>query len=260
MAAYIAIFLSLICITLLVYVLIRFKKLFSTEAIIEKTKVQMNKIIGDINKNANMDIDLINEATKRTRELMTAADTKMEELKEATSILRDMIAAVEKGSKFRADQSQIYVENSYGNEIKPMGQVNQSTPAGENSDKLVNQGYKKPNPIVNVGGYSSAAYRAKAYQATQYKDAFDDNDLIENKKEPESMQEPIATENVNMIPKIVTNIIPDDGSKSKKSLNEKVERLFRSGMQVDDIAIELSCSSSEVQFIIDMLVQPDDML
>ena len=41
--------------------------------------------------------------------------------------------------------------------------------------------------------------------------------------------------------------------KADNTLKEKVEQLFRQGMQVDDIAAELSCPSSEVQFIIDML-------
>ena len=40
MAAYIAIFLSLVCIILMIIILIRFKKLFSTDAIIDKTKAQ----------------------------------------------------------------------------------------------------------------------------------------------------------------------------------------------------------------------------
>ena len=41
--------------------------------------------------------------------------------------------------------------------------------------------------------------------------------------------------------------------KSDRSLKDKVERLFNQGMQIEDIAQELSCPVSEVQFIIDML-------
>ena len=42
MLAYIAIFLSTISITLMVIILIKFKKIFTTDKIIEKTKNQMN--------------------------------------------------------------------------------------------------------------------------------------------------------------------------------------------------------------------------
>ena len=99
MAAYIAIILSSISIVLLIAVLLKFKKLFSTESLIENTKIKMNKIISDINKNANMDIDLINEATRRTRQLIKETDEKMEEFKEASQMLRDMIATVEHQTK-----------------------------------------------------------------------------------------------------------------------------------------------------------------
>ena len=58
MAAYIAIFLSLVSLILMFIILIRFKKLFSTDAIIDKTKAQMNRVIMDVNNNASRDIEL----------------------------------------------------------------------------------------------------------------------------------------------------------------------------------------------------------
>ena len=72
MAAYIALFFSLVSLILMIVILIRFKKLFSTDAIIEKTKAQMNRVIMDVNNNANRDLELINESVensflKRTR-------------------------------------------------------------------------------------------------------------------------------------------------------------------------------------------------
>jgi len=60
MLAGIAIFLSSISIILMLVILIKFKKLFSTESIIEKTKSQMNRVIMDVNNNANRDLELIN--------------------------------------------------------------------------------------------------------------------------------------------------------------------------------------------------------
>ena len=58
------------------------------------------------------------------------------------------------------------------------------------------------------------------------------------------------------VPLIITKIYDDqvnEKKKSNKQIDEKVEKLFRQGMNVDDIAAELSCSIAEVQFIIDML-------
>ena len=69
MAAYIALFISLVSLFLMIIILIRFKKLFSTDAIIDKTKSQMNRVIMDVNNNANRDIELINESSRRLRAL-----------------------------------------------------------------------------------------------------------------------------------------------------------------------------------------------
>ena len=60
------------------------------------------------------------------------------------------------------------------------------------------------------------------------------------------------------VPLIVTKVYDDSkdavkNQNTNSSLKEKVEKLFNQGMQVDDIAQELSCPASEVQFIIDML-------
>ena len=221
MAAYIAIILSSISIILLIVVLIRFKKLFSTDSIIEKTKAKMNQVISDINQNANMDIDLINDATKRIRVLMKEADSKMEEFKEAAKILRDMIATVETESRNKVDQSHIYMKNSLIDEIKPVGNVN--------------------NYSGRVSSLKIRAYQEADSSISDKEDFSSDKTEQDNNFLPEKR-----------IPKIVTNIIPNNNVQ-KKSLNDRVERLFRTGMNVEDIAMELSCSSSEVQFIIDML-------
>ena len=65
------------------------------------------------------------------------------------------------------------------------------------------------------------------------------------------------------VPLIVTKVYDEKPAQYKpqftapktqsQTLKDKVEKLFRQGMQIEDIAMELSCPSSEVQFIIDML-------
>lgn len=96
MATYIALFISLVSLILMIIILIRFKKLFSTDAIIEKTKNQMNRVIMDVNNNANRDMELINESSRRLRALLNEADKKMENFREATQLLRNTMAEAEK--------------------------------------------------------------------------------------------------------------------------------------------------------------------
>ena len=67
---YIAITLSLINICLLFVFLFKFKSLFTTDDIVEKTKQKINQIVGDVNQNAQRDIDLINHCQRQMRALL----------------------------------------------------------------------------------------------------------------------------------------------------------------------------------------------
>lgn len=47
--------------------LVKFKKLFSTESIIEKTREQLNQLVKEIDKAADRDIYLAEETSKRLK-------------------------------------------------------------------------------------------------------------------------------------------------------------------------------------------------
>lgn len=219
MASYIALFFSLVSIILMIVILIRFKKLFSTDSIIEKTKSQMNRIVMDINNNANRDIELINEATRRLRALLNDADKKMENFREASQMLRDTIAETEKLKK-----SNSYIDSSAMYSVK-------KTPAAQNQRSLFDE----------------------------------DEPPVKSEKSQQSNKSIVKDETIvtatgaayKEVPLIITKVYDDkktsDNPISKRSLKEKVEKLFNQGMQISDIAAELSCPISEVQFIIDMM-------
>ncbi len=231
MLAYIAIFLSTISIILMVIILIKFKKIFSTDKIIEKTKNQMNRVIIDVNSNANRDIQLINEATKRTRALLNDADRKMDQFRQAGQLL---------------DNKLIQVEKSYNN-------VSSRSVIIENDYKTKSNGYnrkqdKKSNPYINPN--DSYEIKKNPNQQSLFDEDNEDSLLSDVTK---VTHEGAAYKEV---PLIITKIYDDQANEKKKSnkpLDDKVEKLFRQGMNVDDIAAELSCSIAEVQFIIDML-------
>lgn len=220
MASYIAMFFSLVSLILMIVILIRFKKLFSTDAIIEKTKSQMNRVIMDVNNNANRDIELINESSRRLRALLNDADKKMENFREASQLLRDMITTAEKTGE-KASKPVIYVE-----EQRPAKTKTYIDPSAA---------YKVNKEIKNNGNENQRSL-------------FDDDETIVT-SDGAAYKE---------VPLIITKVYDDKKTeaepKSNRSLKEKVEKLFKQGMQIDDIAAELSCPISEVQFIIDMCV------
>ena len=238
MAAYIAIFLSLVSIILMVIILIRFKKLFSTDSIIDKTKAQMNRVIMDVNYNAKRDLELLNESSRRLRLLLEDADKKMEEFSEAAQLLRNLLAEAEKAAGSNSGKI-VYVEAQTTVEPK----------------KEVSKPKQKQNPYIDP----NAAYRVRNIPpaAGSQQSLFDE---VENEEDQKSIlkDETLVTPEgaaYKEVPLIITKVYDDKvtNQKSNRSLKENVERLFNQGMQIDDIATELSCSTSEVQFIIDML-------
>ena len=112
----------------------------------------------------------------------------------------------------------------------------------------------KTNPYIDP----DASYRVRTMPpaAGTQQSLFDDVDSEE--PEPILKDETIVTPEgaaYKEVPLIITKVYDDkaETQKSNRTLKENVERLFQQGMQIDDIAAELSCSTSEVQFIIDML-------
>lgn len=233
MLAAVAIILSSISIILMLVILFKFKKLFSTGAIIEKTQNQMNRVIMDVNNNANRDLELINEATKRTRALINEADKKMETFKEATQILRGMIAEAEKVSK-KNYKSPIYSDIEGLSNIKPVGYKEEKKSAYIDPDASF-EITKTSSPQGSL--FDEVEIRPKSILKDETKVTTDGAAYKE-------------------VPLIITKVYDDKAkeiSKSSQSINQKVEKLFQQGMQIEEIAAELSCSIAEVQFIIDML-------
>ena len=210
-----ALFFSIISVLIMIIILFKFKKLFSTDSIIEKTRDRMNKLIADINRNANNDIELLNESTRRIRVLLKDADEKMQSFNEATERLREMIAETEKISKKSMPEKNKPKINPY------------------------EKNFIDPNSSYEVTNNESLGA------------LFDENDLV-LKDETKVTAEGAAYKEV---PLIITKVYDDNvalNANSDNSLGPKVSRMYANGMTVEEIALELDCSTSEVQFIIDM--------
>ena len=247
MAAYIALFISLVSLILMIVILIRFKKLFSTDAIIDKTKSQMNRVIMDVNNNANRDIELINESSRRLRALLNEADKKMENFQEAMQLLRNTITEAEKTSHSNGRSYSGLQESQRFADIKPVGQKSKKTTSID-PDASFEITKKAPSHQGSLFDDPEPATILKDETlVTQDGAAYKEVPLIVTKVYDE---EPPAEKQYP--PKNLPFFAPPPPV-SNRTLKDKVEKLFNQGMQVDDIAEELSCPASEVQFIIDML-------
>lgn len=261
MAATIAITLSLITIVLLLIFLIRFKKIFSTENIIEKTKSYMDRMIKDINGQANRDLDLINESSRRLRALLNETEHKMEQFREASRLLQNAIAEADKVSRLSGN-SPLYVENKNVSEIKPVRKPSVSK-------KIVVEENNTPSLFDNQAISPDSSYEIVKPQQSSLFDA----------EEESSNNNPILDDVTNVmpdgsaykhVPLIITKVLDEEprgsnqgqtenkvrqfngAAAGKKEFSEQVMDLFNKGFQIEQIANELSCSITEVQFVIDM--------
>lgn len=233
---------------------IRFKKLFSTGKIVDNTREQLQKMIQDIDSQTDRDLYIIRESSKNLRTLMEDADKKMNQFSEATDRLRTMIAETEKVSKSKIS-------------LEPATVISENKPVQMKRKTLT-------NPQIN--SYIKNTKASKNYNSESAYEVRKDmqGDLFSEETGGTLLKDETTVTSdgaaYKEVPLIITNIYEDkpvDESampasdirvpiveyKKPTSLKEKVEELYKQGFKSDEIAQSLSCSITEVDFIIDML-------
>ncbi|MCR4734765.1 MAG: hypothetical protein K5829_07180 [Treponema sp.] len=232
---------TIVNISLWVILLIRFKKLFSTDSIIERTRAQMNQMVSDIDKATDRNMFLVKESEKRLKEELAEADKKMELFREATDRLRDMIAEADRINKISNKSQSLYQDFN-----------KTSFAAGLNSKKAVSSYLKEKNRPISSNIDPDSSYELNS-QGELFSSSQESSIL---KNETNVTQDGAAFREV---PLIITKVLdetssePENNSLSSKSLSEQVKILFEQGYKAEEIAAQLSCSITEVQFIIDMI-------
>ena len=207
-------------IILWIVLLIRFKKLFSTDNIIEKTQDKLNHLIREIDNAADRDTYLAKETTKRIKEMIDEAELKMELFREATQRLRDMIAEADRINRGHGVAQRLA--------IKPA-----------------------PDP--------DAAYEIKVSdKRPEQGNLFEQQDETKPIQKNETKVTPDGAA-YHEIPLIITKVYDEKPAQMspeeiKKNLPHLVHKKLDQGMTPEEIAANLNCSITEVQFIIDMCV------
>ncbi len=221
--------LTLINIGLWLVFLLRFKRLFSTDKIIEKTKARINEIEKQINTVTDRNLYIAKETTKNIETMLNDVDRKMELFREATQRLRSMIREADKINRLS----------------------NQSLSLHQDFSKIAK---------VNSAKKTEQIDKDAVYSANVQGDLFTSNENTSILKD-ETKITPDGTA-YKEVPLIHTNVLDDipifnneeSYVESKRKISEKkVKEKYLEGLTVEQIATELKCSVVEVQFIIDML-------
>lgn len=254
--------------------LARFKKIFSTDSIIDKTREQMNKFISDIDKATDRDVYLSGEAAKRIQKLLDEEEQKLEMFNQASSRLRDMIAEADRINKLSNKKSTIFqdfnkvqpVKKNYNNNInaylenaRKASQKNNQTLDPESTFEPVKTGQqdlfeeKQENIIKQEMNVTSegAAYKEVPLIITEiYQDKKEDDDGAEP-VEKQGAEEQMQNTRSDYETPIIESSVPE--RTHNQSLSKKVQDLYEQGMDSEEIASKLSCSITEVDLILAML-------
>lgn len=242
---YLMIFICIINIILWIVFLARFKKLFSTDSIIENTREELNLLLKDLDRAADRDIQLAEESSKRLKAAVEDAEKKMDLFIEASNRLKGMISEADKINK---------ISNQNNSLFQDFNKISQKKTVQK---KQVNSYIKNSTSKKTTSVDPEAVYEvSKSNQGDLFGNIDDSVILNLNNQETKVTEDGAAFKEV---PLIITKVLDDEKVAAKTaveekqlSLEKKVNNLFNEGFSVEEIASKLSCSITEVQFIIDM--------
>ena len=204
--------------------IVRFKRLFSADDVIEKARAEMDNMIRDINNNTVRAIDIIDDRTKQLKRLIEEADRKIalarsEEAKKiSVSALRDTL------EKKTVPEASRRAANTY----------KKNTPRS------------RPSPDASY----AVTGEGDVFAETQHSLFDDTRTSVRTKAEMNVMRNGTSYTKVPVIKPDVyfseTPIVP------KKNFTKQVLEMSEMGLSIEQIAKRLSCSKTEVQMILDM--------
>lgn len=204
--------------------IVRFKRLFSADDVIEKTRAEMDNMIRDINNNTVRAIDIIDDRTKQLKRLIEEADRRI------------ALARSEEAKKITASALRDTLEKKSVSEV--------SRRAANTYKKNVPRSRPSPDASYAVTG------EAEALAEMQHSLFDDTRTSVRTKAEMNVTDDGASYAKVPVIKPDVyfseTPIVP------KKNFTKQVLEMAEMGLTIEQIAKQLSCSKTEVQMILDM--------
>lgn len=201
----------------------KFTKIFSTADIIENTRNELNKMIIDVNRNAERNINLIEDRIKTLKELIAEADKRV--------------------TLAQSEEQKKAIESEYRKTLRSASAAASMAAGGLSSAAQA------------AGRYKRNAQSVPANTIRQETDI--QTDLFAAAEPEVKIDQPVHIEPDGTAYKTVPVITPkvfvsDNPVKIKKDFNTEVKERYEQGETVEEIAAALSSSITEVQFALDM--------
>lgn len=214
----------------------KFKSLFNTDDIMNKTRTEIRGMIDDVNRVTAKNLDLIDSKIKQIK--VTAADADR----------HISVAKFELDKQAKLSQYQAVIDNKISTP-QNNGITADSMPRKSYSERAVNAYERLSDGLSSVSSYSITNEGKRALNA-------ENDDLFETRENIQYVSSSAGTKftvdhdgaSVASIPKISPNItFVDEPVRPKKTINEQVKELSDKGYSVDLIAKELGITTIEVE-------------
>lgn len=241
MLVFVSSFFCILNIILWFFFLSKFKSYFSTDEILEKTKQELDEMISDVNRNAGRNLDLIEDRIKELRAVVAEADRHIAFAQ----------AELEKQKNLASFQQKIDTVSTQ----KPSGNYKQAVAEKykRNSSNLTGR-----QSTRQASAHSDDTYRLTPEGKQHIHEEAELFDSVQNEKEIVSDAGTVfSVENsapsVTKVPVFGPEVAyADSPVEPKKSFSEMVRDLSLVGHSVEEIAVELGRSTTEVQMVLDM--------
>ncbi|MBO6218515.1 MAG: hypothetical protein J6N81_02940 [Treponema sp.] len=240
---FIAAFFCVLNISLWITIILKFKKLFSTDDIIASTREEMDNMIADMNRNAGRNIELIEDRIKQLKLVVAEADRHIETAKREIESQKNAL--------------------SYQQKIDSVVNAKKSSQPGFSTSERAAQKYLQTQNI-SAGLQSGNRYEITDEGNRHVKhgrdvqgDLFEQAEADDNKRIVSDTGTTFTVESDGSsyasVPVIGGNVsYADDPIHPQKKFGELVRDLHYAGHSVEEIARELNSSTTEVQLVIDM--------
>ena len=266
----------------------RFKKIFTTEDIINETRNELNDMLKKINQNADNNIELIEDRISKLKQVSAKADRSL-------AILRKELDKIERSEKFQeklnslnfsqAGQTQQNVQFPSSVQSQQSGSLSQTGQLPQNQGKasVQSQGQYYSNVYAQASSNvsESAGQKSKLHPKKHTKQSFEElqGKLFGNEKEDETLraadralfaaamsqmemppaEPPVPSapaapqaESFKRIPIVVPEVyMADTPIPPKKDFATQVRELHALGESDETIAIKLQRSVQEVKFALE---------
>lgn len=205
----------------------KFKKFFSTDEVLDNTRAELEYMVSDLNRIAERNIDIIDDRIKQLKAVVAEAD-------------RHILAA----------QNELEKQRNAANLSQRLNSRNKENVSGNLKQSNIEK-YRKNSAASNVYSVTSEGEKQVNYRQAELFDQVESNEIISESGTRFSVEN--QQQDVTSIPVLIPNVsFADEPIERKKTYNELVHDLYVAGHSIDEIAVELNSSTTEVQLVLDM--------